>query len=50
MAAEEPPWPEAVAVDTGGPLEAAVVQALAAVHPWRTAPAPVFRRPYMLPD
>ncbi|GAA2263968.1 AAA family ATPase [Streptomyces atrovirens] len=50
MAAEEPPWPEAVAVDTGGPLEAAVVQALAAVHPWGTGRAPVFRRPYMRPD
>ncbi|MFI8089519.1 AAA family ATPase [Streptomyces sp. NPDC086080] len=50
MAAKEPPWPEAVAVDTGGPLEAAVVQALAAVRPWGTGQAPVFRRPYMEPD
>ncbi|MFH8448091.1 AAA family ATPase [Streptomyces fungicidicus] len=50
MAAGEPPWPGAVPVDTGGPLEAAVVQALAAVHPWGTGRAPVFRRPYMRPD
>ncbi|MFJ3981930.1 bifunctional aminoglycoside phosphotransferase/ATP-binding protein [Streptomyces fungicidicus] len=50
MAVGEPPWPGAVPVDTGGPLEAAVVQALAAVHPWGTGRAPVFRRPYMRPD
>ncbi|MGY4742275.1 bifunctional aminoglycoside phosphotransferase/ATP-binding protein [Streptomyces sp. ATMOS53] len=50
MAAEEPPWPEAVAVDTSGPLESAVSRALAAVRPWGTGQAPVFRRPYMEPD
>ncbi|MFF7795670.1 AAA family ATPase [Streptomyces sp. NPDC007991] len=50
MAATEPPWPEAVAVDTSGPLESAVAQALAAVRPWGTGQAPVFRRPYMEPD
>lgn len=50
MAAKEPPWREAVSIDTSGPLESAVVQALAAVHPWGTGQAPVFRRPYMEPD
>ncbi|MCD9876356.1 bifunctional aminoglycoside phosphotransferase/ATP-binding protein [Streptomyces guryensis] len=50
MAARESPWPEAVAVDTSGPLESAVAQALAAVRPWGTGQAPVFRRPYMEPD
>ncbi|MEU8849542.1 AAA family ATPase [Streptomyces sp. NPDC048564] len=50
MAAREQPWPEAVAVDTSGPLESAVAQALAAVRPWGTGQAPVFRRPYMEPD
>ena len=50
MAAREAPWPEAVAVDTGGPLESAVSRAAAAVRPWGTGQAPVFRRPYMEPD
>jgi uncharacterized protein len=50
MAAREQPWPEAVTVDTSGTLEAAVAQALAAVRPWGTGQAPVFRRPYMEPD
>ncbi|MFC8245894.1 bifunctional aminoglycoside phosphotransferase/ATP-binding protein [Streptomyces chartreusis] len=50
MAVREPPWPEAVAVDTSGPLESAVSQALAVVRPWGTGQAPVFRRPYMKPD
>ncbi|MET8573056.1 AAA family ATPase [Streptomyces sp. NPDC004783] len=50
MAAEEQPWPEAVAVDTSGPLEFAVAQALAAVRPWGADRAKVFRRPYMEPD
>jgi predicted kinase len=50
MAAREPPWAEAVAVDTSGPLESAVTRALAAVRPWGTGQAPVFRRPYMEPD
>ncbi|WP_149549281.1 AAA family ATPase [Streptomyces marokkonensis] len=50
MAAEEPPWPEAHAVDTGGPLESAVAQALAVLRPWGTGQVPVFRRPYMEPD
>ncbi|MBW5483270.1 bifunctional aminoglycoside phosphotransferase/ATP-binding protein [Streptomyces bambusae] len=50
MAAEEPPWTEAVTIDTSGSLESAVVQALAAVRPWGTGQAPVFRRPYMEPD
>ncbi len=50
MAAREPPWPEAVTVDTSGPLESAVSRALAAVRPWGTGQAPVFRRPYMEPD
>ncbi|WP_308011791.1 bifunctional aminoglycoside phosphotransferase/ATP-binding protein [Actinacidiphila acidipaludis] len=49
MAAEERPWPEAVEVDTGGPLESAVQQALAVVRPYGTGQAPVFRRPYMEP-
>jgi uncharacterized protein len=50
MAANESPWPQAVAIDTSGPLESAVVQALAAVRPWGTGQAPVFRRPSMEPD
>ncbi|MFJ7587508.1 AAA family ATPase [Streptomyces sp. NPDC097617] len=50
MAAKEPLWTEAVPIDTSGPLESAVVQALAAVRPWGTSQAPVFRRPYMEPD
>lgn len=50
LAAREPPWPEAVTVDTSGSLEAAVSRALAAVRPWGTDQAPVFRRPYMEPD
>ncbi|MFF4486527.1 AAA family ATPase [Streptomyces sp. NPDC001544] len=45
MAATEPPWPEAVPVDTSGPLESAVTRALAAVRPRGTGQAPVFRRP-----
>ncbi|WP_055491506.1 bifunctional aminoglycoside phosphotransferase/ATP-binding protein [Streptomyces sp. TP-A0356] len=50
MAAREPPWTEAVTIDTGGALESSVVQALAAVRPWSIGQAPVFRRPYMEPD
>ncbi|MFF1442786.1 AAA family ATPase [Streptomyces sp. NPDC058295] len=50
MAADEPPWPEAVAIDTGGSLESAVSRALAAARPWGADQAPVFRRPYMEPD
>ncbi|MCI4145718.1 MULTISPECIES: AAA family ATPase [unclassified Streptomyces] len=50
MEAREQPWPEAVAVDTSGSLESAVARALAAVRPWGTGQAPVFRRPYMEPD
>ncbi|MFE1191225.1 AAA family ATPase [Streptomyces olivaceoviridis] len=50
MAVREPPWPEAVPVDTSGALEGAVSRALAAVRPWGTGQAPVFRRPCMLPD
>jgi len=49
MAATEPPWPEAVRVDTSDSVEAAVVQALAAIRPRATSQAPVFRRPYMEP-
>ncbi|MFC8272717.1 AAA family ATPase [Streptomyces sp. NPDC057271] len=49
MAEREPPWTEAVAVDTSGPLEAAVSQALTAVRPHDTGPL-VFRRPFMEPD
>ncbi len=50
MEAREQPWPEAVSVDTSGSLESAVARALAAVRPWGTGQAPVFRRPYMEPD
>ncbi|MFD5373045.1 AAA family ATPase [Streptomyces griseoincarnatus] len=49
MRGAEPPWPEAATVDTSNSLGAAVEQALAAVRPWGTAQAPVFRRPYMEP-
>ncbi|MEU5249690.1 AAA family ATPase, partial [Streptomyces asoensis] len=44
VAAAEHAWPEAVPVDTGGPLDAAVARAMAAVRPWGTGQAPVFRR------
>ncbi|MER5435237.1 AAA family ATPase [Streptomyces sp. NPDC002588] len=50
MAARESAWPEAVGVDTSGPLESAVGRALAAVRPWDGGRTPVFRRPYMEPD
>ncbi|MFF3890076.1 AAA family ATPase [Streptomyces sp. NPDC001914] len=50
MAATEPAWPEAVTIDTSGPLESAASRALATVRPWGTGQAPVFRRPYMEPD
>ncbi|MFB8754595.1 bifunctional aminoglycoside phosphotransferase/ATP-binding protein [Streptomyces nigra] len=50
MAVREPAWPEAVTVDTSGRLESAVSRALAAVRPWGSGRAPVFRRPYMEPD
>ncbi|MFE1292777.1 AAA family ATPase [Streptomyces sp. NPDC058751] len=50
MAAGEPPWREAVPVDTGGALESVVTRAMAAVRPWGSGQAPVFRRPYMEPD
>ncbi|MGW2914237.1 bifunctional aminoglycoside phosphotransferase/ATP-binding protein [Streptomyces asoensis] len=49
VAAAEHVWPEAVPVDTGGALDAAVARAMAAVRPWGTGQAPVFRRPYMEP-
>ncbi|MGW5781649.1 bifunctional aminoglycoside phosphotransferase/ATP-binding protein [Streptomyces sp. NPDC003863] len=49
MAEREPPWAEAVAIDTSGPLAAAVDRALAAVRPYGTGPL-VFRRPYLEPD
>ncbi|MFI8438254.1 AAA family ATPase [Streptomyces sp. NPDC079020] len=49
MAEEEPPWTEAVTVDSSGSLEAAVAQALRAVHPPASGRAPVYRRPYMEP-
>ncbi|MES9523579.1 AAA family ATPase [Streptomyces capoamus] len=50
MAAREPPWPQAVPVDTSSALERAVAQALTVVRPWGAGQAPVFRRPYMEPD
>lgn len=50
IADREPAWPDAVALDTGGPLESAVARALTVVRPWGTGQAPVFRRPYMEPD
>jgi len=50
MAAREPAWPEAIALDTRGPLDSVVTRALAAVRPWGTGQAPVFRRPRMEPD
>jgi aminoglycoside phosphotransferase family enzyme/predicted kinase len=50
MASKEEPWPEAVAIDTSGPLDAAVGRAVAAARPFGTEQAAVFRRPYMEPD
>ncbi|MFF9373170.1 AAA family ATPase [Streptomyces griseoluteus] len=50
MAATEPPWPEAVPVDTTGAPESALSRALTAVRPWGTGQDQVFRRPYMEPD
>ncbi|MGY1526308.1 hypothetical protein ACW69C_21505 [Streptomyces sp. MN3] len=49
MRAAGTPWPEAVPVDTGGAPGAAVEHAMAAVRPWGTAHAPVFRWPCMEP-
>ncbi|MER5202154.1 AAA family ATPase [Streptomyces sp. NPDC002825] len=49
VAEREPPWEEAVTIDTSGSLEAAVSQALTAIRPHDTGPL-VFRRPYMEPD
>ncbi|MEU8617828.1 AAA family ATPase [Streptomyces sp. NPDC048623] len=49
MADREPPWAEAVAIDTSGSLEAAVTRALSLVRPYGTGPL-VFRRPYLEPD
>lgn len=49
LAAAEPPWEGAVAVDTSGSLESAVAQALGAMRSSGTAQAPPFRRPYMEP-
>lgn len=50
MAATEPPWTEAVTIDTSGLLESAVVQALAAVRPRGPGQTRVFRRPCVEPD
>ncbi|MFI6985943.1 AAA family ATPase [Embleya sp. NPDC050154] len=51
MAAIEPPWTEAVGIDTGGSLETAVAQALAAVRPHSPDDrASTFRRSHMEPD
>jgi aminoglycoside phosphotransferase family enzyme/predicted kinase len=50
MAARQTPWTRALTVDTSGPLESVVAQAVAAVRPHGTDQAPVFRRPYMPPD
>jgi len=41
-------WPEAVQIDTSGPVDAAVGQLLHRLQPWRTS-API-ARPRMLPD
>ncbi|WP_344428677.1 bifunctional aminoglycoside phosphotransferase/ATP-binding protein [Streptomyces lavendulocolor] len=49
MAAGEQPWPEAVAVDTGGSLESAVARALTALRPWGATQATVFRRSVIEP-
>ncbi|BAU81767.1 hypothetical protein SLA_0813 [Streptomyces laurentii] len=49
IAEREPPWAEAVTIDTSGPLETAVSRALTAVRPHDTGPL-VFRRPYTGPD
>ncbi|WP_432168754.1 AAA family ATPase [Streptomyces sp. bgisy031] len=50
MAAAESPWPEAVRIDTSGPLDAAVTQALSAIRPHAHSQARVLLRPYMEPD
>ncbi|WP_420710923.1 AAA family ATPase [Streptomyces sp. NRRL S-118] len=49
MAAKEPPWPEAVGIDTSGSLESAVARALAAIRPYDDSQAPVFRRVQAMP-
>lgn len=49
MEAEEQPWAEAVGADTSGSLGSAVAQALAAIRPWGSDQAKVFRRHYMEP-
>ncbi|MFI7296605.1 AAA family ATPase [Streptomyces sp. NPDC050121] len=50
MAVTEPPWPDAVGIDTSGSFQAAVAQALEAIRPHADSQAPIFRRPYMEPD
>ncbi|MBB1256435.1 AAA family ATPase [Streptomyces alkaliterrae] len=45
MAPDEPPWPEAVPVDTGGRPQDSLARALAAVRPWDDGRGPAFRRP-----
>lgn len=50
IAAKEPPWNEAVTVDTSGLLDAAVVWALTAVRPYGTGQSRVLRRTYREPD
>ncbi|WP_084965947.1 AAA family ATPase [Thermoactinospora rubra] len=44
------PWPDAVEIDTGAPLEQALDRALAAVHPPEREISWRFRRPQMEPD
>ena len=51
LAQRQDPCPQAVTIDTSGPLEAAVGRAMAAVRPYGAEQAPVFRRfSYMEPD
>ncbi|MET8900734.1 AAA family ATPase [Streptomyces sp. NPDC004538] len=50
MEAREEPWSEAIDVDTSGSLGSVVARAQAAVQPWGSDQAKVFRRPYMEPD
>ncbi|MEV0305580.1 AAA family ATPase [Streptomyces prasinus] len=50
MTATEPPWWEAVKVDTSGPLGTAVIQALAAIRPHADCRALILRRSCTEPD
>jgi aminoglycoside phosphotransferase family enzyme/predicted kinase len=48
MAARTPSWPDAIEIDTGGPVEDTLARALTAIH--GPDPVPRYHRPRMEPD